>query len=279
MKLSEISLIVFFLLAQLPVSAQSLERIFTKGDRLIYLGYEITRSAKPGADSWTITIKKNGKTLERFESGSTMSKDWVKLGLFNFLGGQRKQLVVEGYSGGAHCCWEYRMIDLSPTYRVLYDSNDWDVGYGLDPVDLDKDGVFEFTQGIMTFDYFYVLSHARSPFPSAIFKYDKKSGKYLPANRLFPDEVSKNLTKDLAEVMRLSQNIRSNVYEYEEYVAATLSAFLKYVYAGREPQAWTFFDAEYKLVDKPKLRLEIRKQLRGCSIYNYIYPRRKRNRI
>jgi hypothetical protein len=58
----------------------------------------------------------------------------------------------------------------------------------------------------MTFDYFYVLSHARSPFPKAIFKYDKKSGKYLPANRLFPDEVAQNLTKDLAEVVRRGRN-------------------------------------------------------------------------
>jgi hypothetical protein len=275
MRLSKIPLTAFFILAQLPGSAQSLESVLTGEDRLVYQRYEITRSAKTDADSWTITIKKNGKTVERVETGATMSKDWAKMGLFNFLGGRRKQLIVEGYSGGAHCCWEYRIIDLSPTYRVIYDSNDWDVGYSLMPVDLDKDGVFEFTQSVMTFDYFYVLSHARSPFPNAIFKYDKKSRKYLPANRLFADEVAQNLTKELAEVARLSQNIRSNVYGYEEFVAATLSAFLKYVYAGRKTQAWAFFDAEYKLDDKQNLRSNIRKQLRGCSIYNYIYPRRK----
>src|SRR5215470_10774235 len=107
MKLSNISLTAFFILAQIPASGQSLERVFTKGDRLVYQGYEITRSAEQGAESWTITIKKNGKTVERFETGDTMSKDWARTGLFNFLGGQRKQLIVEGYSGGAHCCWEY----------------------------------------------------------------------------------------------------------------------------------------------------------------------------
>jgi len=152
MRLSKISLATFFLLAQLSVSAQSLESIFTKGDRLIYQGREVTRSAKPGADSWTITIKKKGKVLERFETGDTMSKDWAKLGLFNFLGGRRKQLIVEGYSGGAHCCWQYRIVDLSPIYRVLYNSDDWNVGNRLTPVDLDKDGVFEFAQSVMTFD-------------------------------------------------------------------------------------------------------------------------------
>jgi hypothetical protein len=66
MKLSEISLAALFIMAQLPVSAQSLERVFTKGDRLIYLGYEITRSAKPGADSWTITIGHPGTASRMF---------------------------------------------------------------------------------------------------------------------------------------------------------------------------------------------------------------------
>jgi len=277
MRPSKISLTAFFILVQFPGSAQSLESVLTGRDRLVYREFEATRSAKPGADSWTITIKKNGKALERFETGYTMSKDWAKLGLFNFLGANRKQLIVEGYSGGAHCCWEHRVMDLSPTYRVIYDSHDWDVGYDLNPVDLDKDGVFEFTQSVMTFDYFYV-SHARSYFPKAIFKYDKKVGKFLPANRLFPEEVTQNLEVDLAEVARLGLNVnRSDVYGYEEYVAATLRVFLKRVYAGRETQAWAFFDAEYKLDNKRKLRADISKQLRGCSIYNYIYPRRKRN--
>jgi hypothetical protein len=88
--------------------------------------------------------------------------------------------------------------------------------------------------------------------------------------------VTQNLEADLAEVARLGRTLdRSDVYGYEEYVAATLRAFLKRVYAGRETQAWAFFDAEYKLDDKQKLRSDIRKKLRGSSIYNYIYPRRK----
>src|SRR5262245_61395369 len=277
MKLSKISLTAFFVLAQLTASGQSLESVFTKGDRLVYQGYEITRSANPGGESWTLTIKKNGKEVERFENGDMMSKDNAKMGLYNFLGGRKKQLIIEEYTGGGHCCWEYRIIDLSPTYRVLYDSDDWDVGYKLKPIDLDKDGNFEFMQSVMTFDYFYV-SHARSAFPKAIFKYDKKVGEYLPANRLFPTEVTRDIKKDLAEVERFGRYIApSNVYASEEYVAATLSAFLKRVYAGKEQQAWAFFDAEYKLENKRKLRSDIRKQLRGCSIYNYIYPRRKRN--
>src|SRR5262249_32391497 len=77
-------------LAYLPTPAQSLERVFIKSDKLIYQGRVITRSPTPGADSWTITVKKNGKILDKFEIGDAMSKDWAKLGLFSFLGGPRK---------------------------------------------------------------------------------------------------------------------------------------------------------------------------------------------
>jgi len=275
MRLSKISLATFFLLTQLSVSAQSLESIFTKGDRLIYQGREVTRSAKPGADSWTITIKKKGKVLERFETGDTMSKDWAKLGLFNFLGGRRKQLIVEGYSGGAHCCWEYRIIDLLPTYHVLYDSDDWDVGYDLTPVDLDKDGVFEFTQSVMTFDYF-PLSHAFSPFPPVVFKYNHRAGKYLPANRLFQSRVTEGIEAKLTTIAewntRPELEKRTSILE-PEYAATSLDVLLRYLYAGQEKKAWDFFEKNYKLGDKQEIKLDIKKMLRGCAIYQYLSRR------
>src|SRR5262245_15971565 len=152
MKPGKISLTAFFILVQFTGSAQSLESVLTGRDRMVYREFEVTRSVKPGADSWTITIKKNGKALERFETGYTMSKDWAKLGLFNFLGANRKQLIVEGYSGGAHCCWEHRIVDLSPIYRVLYNRDDWNVGNRLTPFDLDKDGRLKYAQSGLTVD-------------------------------------------------------------------------------------------------------------------------------
>lgn len=273
MRFSKISLVAFLFLACLPVSAQSLESIFTKGDKLVYQGYEITRFARPSADSWTITIKKNGKIQKRFEIGATMSKDWAKLGLFNFLGGRGKQLIVEGYSGGAHCCWEYKIIDLSPTYRVLYDSDDWNVGYDLNPVDLDKDGVFEFTQSVMTFDYF-PLSHAYSAFPPAVFKYNHRAGKYLPANRLFQSRVTQGIEAKLTKIAEWNKRPglekRTSIIE-PEYAATSLDVFLRYLYSGREKRAWDFFDKSYKLGDKQEIKFGIKRELRGCAIYKYLY--------
>src|SRR5262245_25309303 len=199
MRFSKIYLAAILFLGYNQISAQKIGVVFTKGNRLMYQGYGVTSSATPGADSWTITIKKNGKILDKFEIGDTTSKDWAKLGLFKFLGGRRKQLIVEGYTGGAHCCWEYRIIDFSPTYRVLYNSEDGNAGDELKPVDLNKDVVFEFTQNVMTFDYF-LLSHADSPFPPVIFKYNQRAGKYLPANRLFQSRVTEGIEAKLSAI-------------------------------------------------------------------------------
>src|SRR5215470_16003620 len=162
-----------------------------------------------------------------------MSKDWAKLGLFNFLGARRKQLSVEGYSGGAHCCWEYRIIDLLPTYRVLYNSDDWNVGNRLTPVDIDKDGVFEFTQNVMTFDYF-PLSHSGSPFPPAIFKYNQRAGKYLPANWLFPSRLVEGIEARLATLAGLNKRPeleKLTAIDAPEYTAESLNVLLRYLYA------------------------------------------------
>jgi hypothetical protein len=82
----------------------------------------------------------------------------------------------------------------------------------------------------------------------------------------------------MAEVTQFKQNSEgSDAYGREEYVSAALRVLLKYVYSGREPQAWAFFDAEYKVDDKQKLRSDVKKPLRGCAIYNYIYSQRNRN--
>ncbi|MEP7340099.1 MAG: hypothetical protein ABI977_20350 [Acidobacteriota bacterium] len=273
-----VGLVTFF---SLPLLAESYPQIQYQTQPLKYNDYEIARSAKSGADAWTITIKKQGKVVERFKIGAILegySDNWAKFGLFNFLGGSKNQLIVEGYSGGAHCCSEYRIIDLFPGYRSLYDSEDWNVGYDLSPIDLDNDGVFEFTQSIMTFDYFYV-SHAGSVFPTAIFKYDGRVGKYLPANRLFSGSVLKDIQKDLSAFQAVSRQLEHTAADklliHEDYVSAFLKVFLSQVYTGQESKAWLFFEASYKLSDKQKFRADLRKQLRGCSIYRYIYrPKR-----
>ncbi|MEW6455861.1 MAG: hypothetical protein AB1410_04000 [Acidobacteriota bacterium] len=253
--------------------SQTIDSIFTKEDTLLYKGYEVKKSYDSQKGVWFATLKKDGKIIFTFENG--YRKEMTQFGLFAFLGRDEKQLIVEQYSGGAHCCWSYWIINFSPDFRVIYDSQEYSVGYPLQPVDLDQDGVFEFSQLILTFDYFDRLSHAISPFPIAVFKYDKNMKCYIPANTKFSPYITQGIEEDIKKVKEF--NGRTNFTTYDDsmgkYLSMILQVSLTYIYAGKEREAWLFYDKEYKLRDKAEMKSKIREQLKNCSIYKYIYGR------
>jgi hypothetical protein len=51
-------------------------------------------------------------------------------------------------------------------------------------------------------------------------------------------------------------------------LAVRLEIFLRYVYAGRESDGWSFFDKTYNLTDKQKV---IKRILEREPVYRFIY--------
>jgi hypothetical protein len=252
-----------------------LEKVYTKDDRLAYQGYVIEKSQVKGEDSWLATLKKGNRTVAKFENG--WNKEWTSFGLFSFLGTEPKQLVVEQYSGGAHCCYSYWIYDLSPDLRLVYGNEKYGTGNQLFPLDLDGDGMFELTQSVMAFDYFH-MSHASSVFPQAIFAYDGKAGEYRPANRRFSTYALRGIEDDIRELEKLKAegNSDDDIYS-ERYFSAVLQVALKYIYAGRRDEGWAFFNREYRThegISREKMRAEINDALSGEPVYTYIYSNR-----
>jgi len=269
--------LVFLLLGLVvagPLYAQTLNDVFTREDTLVYMGYKVTRSYDSKDNVWLATLKKEEKVLATFKRGGPL-KEMTRFGLFPFLGKDTKQLIIEQYSGGAHCCWSYWIFNLLPNFEMIYDSQDYPVGYGLVPLDLDKDGVFEFTQEILTFDYFDRLCHALSPLPVVVFKYDEKRGKYFPANQMFPQYVLNGIEEDIGRVRKLKEKINFTTYNDSRgnYLSAVLEVVLRYIYAGKEKEGWLFYDEEYNLPDKERIKSKIKKKLKSCVIYREIYNR------
>jgi len=271
------TIFLIFLLCELfiatPLCAQTLEEAFTEEDRLLYRGYEMVKCYDSQGDFWFATLNKDGKVLATFKSG--WEKEWTNFGLFRFLGGNTKQLIVEQFSGGAHCCWSYWILNLLPDLEVIYESQQYPVGYGLFPMDLDEDGVFEFTQGILTFDYFDRLCHALSPIPTVVFLYDEDRNKYFPASHFFPQYLLNGIEKDILGVKELNERIDLATYDDSggEYLSAVLQVVLRYIYVGKENEAWLFYDNEYHLPDKEEMKSKIRKRLGSCLVYQHIYDR------
>ena len=262
--------------AQSPAPSEDtsspLEAVYVKSPKWSYAGYDIERSFDGATGESAATISRDGKVLATHENGG-MGEDSTQTGLFPFLGGETKQLVVMQYTGGAHCCWIYHIYELSPRLRLIFDGDEYtdSIGYELHPKDLDGDGRFEFTQAVMTFDYFH-MSHAASVFPVAVFSYDEQAGSYLPVNHKFPDYVLRGLEKDLKRLEEVRPKVVSdNVWANESYLSAVLCVTLKYIYAGRQADGWEFYEREYNLSNKDEVRADMKKALEGDRVYQAIY--------
>ncbi len=269
-------LLLSLLLAPVPLAAQTLDQILTGGDRLTHADYEVTRSYNAQTERSTATISRRGRVLATFNEGGGPDRDSTRIGLFSLLGGGTQQLIIEQYSGGAHCCWRYWIYNLTPVFRRIYDSAAYganQLGYQLNIADLNRSGQYELIQSVMSFDYFE-LPHAQSPFPPAVFQYQWRSGRYQLANRRFPDYVLRDVAEHIREVQGLNRRLNPGSEQFREnYLAAMLQVVLKYIYAGREREAWEFYDREYRLPDKEEMRGKIRRQLRTSAIYNALYRR------
>src|SRR4029079_2954625 len=179
------------------------------------------------------------------------------------------------YTGGAHCCWIYKIYDFKPNLHEIFDDENYPeyLGYELHPHDLNRDGIFELTQAVMTFDYFH-MSHASSVFPVAVFSYNEKSRTYVPANRRSSAYVVEDIEHDLKALELASRDVNAeDIQNKEEYLSALLNVLLKRIYAGDEADAWKFFDTEYRLSDKIEFKSDIRKALRHDPIYRSVYKR------
>lgn len=262
-------------LASACASAQTLERVFIKGTRLTQGGYVVTRAVAESEGESRAVISRGGRELVRLTEGAPR-EDATRIGLFPFLGRWGKQLVVEQYTGGAHCCTVYHVYDLGAELRTLFDGGEFgvdEIGEDMNLVDIDGDGRYEFTLDVMAFDYF-LTSHAGSVFPTAVFAYDERAGKYVPSNKRFSAYLLRGVARDARKAQalgrRLSKEERASTF-HGEHFRAVLDVLLKYVYAGEEAKGWAFFEKNYMLADKSEVEAALRTRLRQSAVYCAAY--------
>lgn len=212
-------------------------------------------------------IKRKGRVLAKFDDNIYFGMgNNVRFGLFSFFGGPTKQIVISQdiFRGGTQ--W---IVSVSPRYRIIFNGPHWGVGREGDDltiVDLDSDGVYEIKVLTCIFYGFSNLSPAATPLPTIIFKYSRKSRRYLPANFHFADYL-------LGKVEEQKQKIHpiGTPPDNMNHLGDVMTVVLDYVFAGREREAWTFYDHAYKLPDKNKIKRAIRAELKHSPVYRFIY--------
>jgi hypothetical protein len=261
-----------------PVQSKSFENpilyfddVYTNDDSLTYGAYQVEKRSKmlwlkeaeTNAEVTYVVLKRNGKTSAKFEGIHYPLGNDARFGLFSVLGQQTKQLIIEQE---AHREWHHWVVNLSPNAKVIYDSGDYAVGHSLRAVDIDRDGKFELIQSLLSFWFWERLSNVDSPFIEVIFVYNPTLQKYVPANQQFQDFALRNIEDDIRKANEIKTD--SNLPGQDKgKLGAVLKVVLTYLYAGKEREAWTFYETEYNLPDKEEMKVKIQEAVRKDAVY------------
>ncbi|MEM7738658.1 MAG: hypothetical protein AAF267_23040 [Deinococcota bacterium] len=157
-------------------------------------------------------------------------------------------LVLESFSGGAHCCFTTAVLELTPVPQEVLTTPYGECGG--DFVDLDDNGTLEYRTCDDSFAYEY-CSYASSPLVLSIMSYDASLGQYVAAGPSYPAEFA----GEIAWGLRRALDNFAGFNEYEDSVDGTpkcevLGLILAYLYAGDIDLARAALDRFYEEPDK-----------------------------
>ena len=169
-------------------------------------------------------------------------------------GDGRPEVVIEAFSGGAHCCWTDYIVSLGQSPRLIAKiESTHGVGYK----DLDADGVMEIQLRDGSFDYFH-STYVDSPHPLLILRLEGNEFRDVGAE--FQEIYDKKLNEDRASLDRyrqihIQEPKRSDVASDE--TRSVLNIVLDYLYSGRPKEAWESLEELWLGRDWEKIRNEI----------------------
>lgn len=167
-------------------------------------------------------------------------------------------LVLEGYSGGAHCCWTYHVISLGlkPGLLVKFE-NERGAGFVMNK----STGKMEIHALDGAFDYFDEFAHAFSPFPDVYLRLEGRRLLDISQEHLL--DYDKSIAKLKAEIpakdlaVFLQAENRDEKIGWENVSVHVVRIVQAYLYSGRKAQAhatlrkmWPPFDQDriWKLI-------------------------------
>ena len=154
-----------------------------------------------------------------------------------------EDLLLQNYSGGGHCCYNYVIYSLSKPLQKLADLPMKDCGEKIGLEDLNGDKKMEILSCNPDFTYLGDQPYSESPFPPAI--YSLKGGTYQRSDAEFRQVFMSDIQ---AQRDALAQGYRP---------ANALQIVTDYLILGDDVQAWKEFDTLYQGADKEKIRQQL----------------------
>jgi hypothetical protein len=252
---------------------------FVESDELTYNGYVVKRLHKrvkldypkeykyppQWVDASYAVLTHKGRVIAKFDDDIHAGYgNSTEFGLFPFHGGETKQLVVRKTFS------EEELNGLS-AYRRDFESSSVDLNLAL----AEKPTTWELLISTMmecmrlhyrlrTFMSFRIsLQLLKYRCPRLSLDTIRKPESICKLIRLFRDVCPSDI--GIGKVNMTSPNDRMG------HLANIMSTVLDYILAGREREAWAFYDNAYKLPDKIEVQTRIRAILRRHPVYRFIY--------
>lgn len=168
--------------------------------------------------------------------------------------GPGRHVIVQEWSGGAHCCFDYHVLHVQGT-QIRREGMIRAGDCSLRVADLDQDGALELIACDARFAYGFDLPFAESPLVPVVYTFRDRA--YVADNRRFPQVYQFRLTQ---ERRRLAEAERAG--DARGTRRAVLSLLLHTLYAGRVTEAWCGFERAYRWADRVDVRQEVLRRLR-----------------
>jgi len=168
--------------------------------------------------------------------------------------GPGRHVIVQEWSGGAHCCFDYHVLHVQGT-QIRPEGTIRAGDCSLRVADLDQDGALELIACDSRFAYAFDLPFAESPLVPVVYAFRDRA--YVADNRRFPQVYQFRLAQErrrFAEAQRAGDARAAR--------RAVLSVLLHTLYAGRVTEAWCGFDRAYRWADRADVRQEVLRRLR-----------------
>lgn len=213
---------------------QYMYRSFLRPDGEYY--FEISRNShKVFSDA--------GSRIMNYHVNSKGEKDNIPPAGKDVTGDGLPDLVIESYSGGAHCCFTYFVFSLGEEFKKIAQIEGYDSQFEF--ADLDGDNVPDIRGRDMTFRY-WETSFAESPAPVIILRYDGET--YSLATTLMKQPYPSG-----SEYTRKFQEIKKTEEWREGRVPPILWGYmLDLIYTGNGELAWKIIDTAWPKKRKGK---------------------------
>lgn len=209
-----------------------------------------------------ILIEKNGMDAIHIEQAAEINPLTGR----DINGDGYPEVIIESYTGGAHCCFGLQVYSLQEDGAVL-NLQKPESNAGGEFKDLDDDGVYEFITFDDIFAYQY-CPYVSSPAVKVVMVYDPVEEKYLPASPNFPDEYVEAIERDTQNAERVAKAQTFENGEWDETSKCSiLPLMLDYIYLGDLETARTEMERLYIYDDGDDFWNEVMFIIRDSSLF------------